>query len=86
MRILHLTDLYPPVLGGLETQLEQLCRELASRGHEVDVVTLAGTGGPKAEVREGVRVHRIAGVTRILRPLYEDPRRPFHPTVPDPLL
>ena len=86
MRILHLTDLYPPVLGGLETQLEQLCRELASRGHEVDVVTLAHTGGPKAEVREGVRVHRIAGVTRILRPLYEDPRRPFHPTVPDPLV
>lgn len=86
MRILHLTDLYPPVFGGLETQLEHLCCELANRGHEVDVVTLAGTGGPPEEVRSGVRVHRIAGMTRLLRPLYEDPQRPFHPTLPDPLV
>jgi glycosyltransferase involved in cell wall biosynthesis len=84
VRIIHLTDLYPPVHGGLETQLEYLCQELVARGHEVDVVTLASRGSISEELRSGVRVHRISGWSRALRPLYEDPLRPFHPTLPDP--
>lgn len=84
MRIMHLTDLYPPVSGGLETQLAALCQELAARGHQVDVVTLARDGVKREDLESGVLVHRVTGWSRVLRPLYEDPRRPFHPTIPDP--
>jgi glycosyltransferase involved in cell wall biosynthesis len=61
-----------------------LSRELACRGHEVDVLTLAGPKGPRTERDGAVQVHRLAGWSRILSSLYADPEKPFHPTVPDP--
>jgi glycosyltransferase involved in cell wall biosynthesis len=84
MRILHATDLYPPVFGGLELQLQQLAEELARRGHEVEVVTLAGASSEASEREATVPVHRIKGWTQALGQIYANPSRPFHPTVPDP--
>lgn len=84
MRILQVTDTYPPVLGGLELHVQQLAIELALRNHQVDVATLSGVA-PARTVREGaVTVHRIGGWSRVLEPLYADPTHRFHPTVPDP--
>ena len=41
MRILQLTDLYPPVIGGLERHVATLSAEFIRRGHAVTIVTLA---------------------------------------------
>ncbi|HEX4723240.1 MAG TPA: glycosyltransferase family 4 protein [Pseudonocardiaceae bacterium] len=84
MRILHLSDFYTPTIGGLERHVETLSREFVALGHEVDVVTLRVGDRPAHEVRDGVRVHRVRGWSTALAPFYENPERPFHPTVPDP--
>ena len=85
MRIFEVTDCYPPPLvGGRDLTVQLLSRELARRGHEVDVLTLAGPEGPRTEYDGDVRVHRLAGWSRILSSLYMDAEKPFHPSLPDP--
>src|SRR3984885_1120288 len=85
MRIFEATDCYPPpLIGGRDLAVQLLSRELVRRGHEVDVLTLAGPKGPRVERDGDVRVHRLAGWSRFLTPLYADPEKPFHPTLPDP--
>ena len=42
-----LTDCYPPRLGGIESQVRDLSRELVRAGHEVEVFT--ATVGPHGE-------------------------------------
>ncbi len=83
-RILMLTDLFEPVIGGLELHIGQMSRELARRGHHVAVATLAGSIPTGVEEKDGVRVHRLRGWSRALAPFYVDPQRPFHPTTSDP--
>lgn len=85
MRIFLATDCYPPpLIGGRDLHVRMLAHELVQRGHEVDVVTLAGPKGTRTEFNSNIPVHRIAGWSRALGPFYIDPERPFHPTVPDP--
>lgn len=84
MRILSLSDFYPPVIGGMERHVQSLSRELVRRGHHVAVATLNREGSPSLEIDEGVRVHRVGGFQRLLRPFYQSADRPFHPTAPDP--
>jgi glycosyltransferase involved in cell wall biosynthesis len=64
--------------------VQMLSQELVRRGHEVEVVSLAGSREPHTEFDGAVRVHRVAGWSRILGPLYANPDKPFHPTLPDP--
>jgi hypothetical protein len=62
-----------------------LSHELAQRGHEVQVVTLAGSAGERTEIDGDIKVHRLAGWSRALNRFYADPDRPWHPTDrPDP--
>jgi glycosyltransferase involved in cell wall biosynthesis len=85
MRVLLATDCYPPpLLGGRDLHVRLLARELSERGHEVEVVTLAGPAGASVDIDGHVPVHRIAGWSRLLQRYYVDPSRPFHPTIPDP--
>ncbi len=85
MRILQATDCYPPpIVGGRDLQVQMLSHELAARGHEVDVVALAGPSGPSLTMDGVVPVHRVAGWSRVLSRLYADPEKPFHPTMADP--
>ncbi len=70
MRILHIAPTYFPVLGGAELHLQKLSEGLASRGHQVTVLTanvrsvwdlwpgICG-GLPKTEVIESVQVQRF---------------------------
>jgi len=44
MRILLLSEFYPPILGGLELHVQTLGRALLARGHDVHVATLSGPG------------------------------------------
>ena len=79
-RILHITDLYPPLIGGMEGSVQNFARELACRGYEVAVATMAPPGAPRSEVDEsGVRVYRIdQGWARRVRRA-NPTGRPYHP-------
>jgi glycosyltransferase involved in cell wall biosynthesis len=85
MRIFQATDCYPPPLvGGRDLHVQMLSHELVRRGHEVEVVALAGPGGTRTELDGNIPVHRIGGWSRALGPFYVDPEKPVHPTMPDP--
>jgi glycosyltransferase involved in cell wall biosynthesis len=81
MRILQVSDCYPPAIGGTERHVQSLSRELVRRGHKVAVATLSEVPGGSGD---GVELHRLLGWSRILAPFREEPTRPLHPPVPDP--
>ncbi len=86
MRVIELTDLYQPAIGGLERFVALLSEGLADRGHEVHVVTSAVPGAQAAETAAGVTVHRLPLLYQRVAPqLGQDAGRPFHPPAPDPL-
>jgi glycosyltransferase involved in cell wall biosynthesis len=59
LRIVHVVHSYWPAVGGIEGVVKALAEGMASRGHEVHVVTSAYSGRPAEEVVNGVRVHRV---------------------------
>jgi glycogen synthase len=65
VKVAMLTDCYPPRLGGIESQVRDLSRQLVRAGHRVEVFT--ATTGPHGERGgatttgdDGVTVHRFA--------------------------
>ena len=87
MRIFLAIDNYPPPLvGGHSLHVRLLGQELVKRGHDVEVVSLAGSGGPRIEMDGGVVVHRIAGWSRAFSRFSVNPELTMHPTVQDPRL
>ncbi|GCE48261.1 glycosyltransferase involved in cell wall biosynthesis [Thermosporothrix hazakensis] len=84
MRILMLTQFYPPVIGGEERHVRNLSLELVARGHQVAVATLWQEGCPEFEEDQGVRVYRFRTTTQRFSSLYSDPRRTHVPPFPDP--
>jgi len=66
MRVLTAAIRYPPSPGGAETHAHEVAKELARRGHEVDVYAsdlmrehpIERIDGPRDAVMDGVRVHR----------------------------
>ena len=87
LRILHLTDLYDPSIGGMEIHVRELCRERVRRGFEVSIVTLSTTGEASVETDEaGVTIYRIVGGFSRLGVGLESKSKPFHPPVPDPVV
>ncbi len=85
MRILLVTDFYPPYLGGVEVLVSTLASELARRGHEVSVATLAGRTGAGGDGDEGVSVHRVRPAVHRAPWLFSHDDRPWAPPVPDPV-
>jgi len=86
MRILQLSNLYAPMIGGLERSVATSSAELVRRGHEVTVLTLATSLAEHDEQIGGVRVKRVRSVANSLLPgLSQDTAKPFHPTSVDPL-
>ena len=64
MRILHLNELYPPlVLGGAERSVAMLAEAQVRAGHEV-AVACTTPGAFESEVREGVTVYRMPHESR----------------------
>lgn len=85
MRILMLTQFYPPFIGGEERLVQNLSEGLVARGHDVAVVTLqhgnlANTGDDR-----GVRVYRIPSTVTRVPWLLRDRSRPHIPPLPDPV-
>lgn len=64
MRILVLTYEFPPVGGGGGKAAEDICRYLAGRGHEVQVLTAHLKGLPREETLDGFHVQRISSMRR----------------------
>ena len=65
VKVAMLTDCYPPRLGGIESQVRDLSRQLVRSGHEVEVFTATAgphgeRGGHTATGDDGVTVHRLA--------------------------
>ena len=84
MRILMLTQFYPPIIGGGAIYARSLGQELASRGHDVAVATLWHEGQAKFELDQGVRVYRIGSSMRRMKWLFSDNSRQYAPPFPDP--
>jgi glycosyltransferase involved in cell wall biosynthesis len=61
--ILFINRVYPPVTGATGQLLAELAPELARAGWRVTVLTAAPVStAPRTEIREGVVVHRVAGL------------------------
>jgi glycosyltransferase involved in cell wall biosynthesis len=86
MRVLMLAQWYPPIVGGEELHVRNLSVELARRGHEVTVATLAQPGLPETESHDGVQVVRLHSSAQRLGWLFADPNRQSVAPVPDPEL
>ena len=59
LKVLHVGKYYPPYMGGIETHLQALSRELAKT---VDLRVIVSNGGRQSvsEVLEGVRLLRVS--------------------------
>ena len=86
VRILMVSEFFPPVMGGMERHVEGLCRALAARGHTVKVATLGWKGMVPREYRDGYEVHRIVGLFQVMGRLYSSRERRFHPPLVDPVI
>jgi glycogen(starch) synthase len=84
MRVLMVTQFYPPVAGGQEQYVRNLAHALVDRGHRVEVVTIAADA-PTGTTDDGaVPVHRIRTTAQRLPQLYSDSARPHAMPVVDP--
>ncbi len=86
MRVLMITDAYPPIIGGVEKHVQTLSAELIARGHDVAVTTLWREGLDTFECDGAVRVHRIRGTLHRAPQLFRNPGRAWAPPFPDPEL
>ena len=79
MRIMLVTDQYPPMVGGVPTVTHGLAVDFAARGHQVWVV--APSYGPRdaRRLEHDVRVYRFSSFEW---PTYKDLRIPFLPFMP----
>jgi glycosyltransferase involved in cell wall biosynthesis len=86
MRILMLTQFYPPFIGGEERHVHTLSTRLAARGHHVLVATIGAADLPAYEEEQGVHVYRLRGAMQRASWLFSDTSRRHVPPFPDPEL
>ncbi len=86
LRILLVSDAYPPIFGGATRAAQQLAQQLRARGHHVAVATAWQRGLPARENDGGVPVRRLRGLVSRAGFLSADPVRYTPPPFPDPEL
>lgn len=79
MRIVIVTDQYPPMVGGVPTVTRQLATDLAARDHQVWVVAPSYGSRDIYRIEQKVRVYRFSSFEW---PTYEDLRIAFLPFLP----
>ena len=84
LRILLLSQFYPPVIGGEERHVRSLGSGLAARGHQVKIATHAHEGHAEVESELGMDIHRLSGTCQRGTRLFSDPGRRHMPPFPDP--
>jgi glycogen(starch) synthase len=86
MRVLMLTQFYPPILGGQERHVRDLAHALVTRGHEIEVATI-GVDGDYGTAADGtVLVHRLRTTAQRFPRAYTETDRPHALPLPDPEL
>ncbi len=85
MRILIVTDHYPPFIGGAHRQAGLLAAGMAERGHDVAVATTWHGGLPPLDWEEHVTVHRLRQLRTLVRGLIRDEQQRHQPPFPDPV-
>lgn len=86
MRLLLVTDTFPPFIGGAQRQFRMLARELSARGHVVHVATAWQVGMPSVEKDEGVTIHRVRQLRTAIPGLNRDRGQRHQPPFPDPIV
>ena len=84
LRILLVSDHFPPFLGGAHRQSYLLSQQLAQRGHEVTVVTSWQPGVPDKEVDGLVTIYRLKELRTLVPAMVRDRHQRHHPPYPDP--
>ena len=87
MNIMLLMDLYRPItfyMGGLETHVQVLTKELRERGHKVTICTTGGLR--KDEVSDSVSIYSFEGLFQKIPFLFKDSREKWPPPTGDWLL
>ncbi len=84
LRILIVTDHYPPFIGGAHRQSYFLAQNLHAMGHRVGVASVWHVGLPGSESDNGVEVYRFKQIATAV-PGVTDPRQRHHPPFPDPV-
>jgi glycosyltransferase involved in cell wall biosynthesis len=79
-----MAQFYAPIVGGEERMVQSLATALVARGHEVAVATLRHPGSEAYEERDGVRIHRLGGLSHRASGVYSDDGRRHAPPLPDP--
>jgi glycosyltransferase involved in cell wall biosynthesis len=86
VRLLLVTDYYPPLVGGATRAFEQLAGRLAAEGHEVTVVSAWQRQSPTFELRGGIPVIRLRDSVSRIPGTSVDRDRHTPPPLPDPEL
>jgi phosphatidylinositol alpha 1,6-mannosyltransferase len=79
MRIMIVTDQYPPMIGGVPTVTQGLAVDFANRGNQVWVVAPSSGQRDVHRLEQKVHVYRFSSFEW---PTYEDLRIPFLPILP----
>jgi phosphatidylinositol alpha 1,6-mannosyltransferase len=79
MRIMIVTDQYPPMVGGVPRVTHDLATDLAARGHQVWVVAPSQGARDIRRYEQKVRLYRFSSFEW---PTYEGLRIPFLPLLP----
>jgi glycosyltransferase involved in cell wall biosynthesis len=83
MKILMLTDFYPPTIGGVEKHVATLSVHLVKRGHSVVVCTVGQRGMKPFEIGDNVRVRRLEALFQKIPFASSNPLKQFHPPFKD---
>lgn len=83
MKVLLLTDFYPPVHGGMPRHCFLLANALRHRGLEVIVFTSGYENMPEKTEENGVTVIRFDGFFQRLPFLFKDSKMKHHPPIQD---
>ena len=85
LRILLVSDHYPPFIGGAHRQTQLLAHELQERGHVVIVAAVWQDGLPEEENDDGVQVYRLKQLRSWRRQSLADRKQRYQPPFPDPI-
>jgi len=83
MRILLVSDYYPPVLGGIATIVRSLAYALHSRGHEVRVCAVAGPR--ERTVEQEIVIYKSKNLVSFFPFILKQVEEPTIPPMPDPI-
>ena len=83
MRVLMVSDVYPPLIGGMEKEVQTLSEGLSKKGHNVIVCTINHSPFSSIKQENGVKVYRIEGIFQRIRHFHHSSERKFHPPIAD---